>query len=446
MNQITKLEEANIRGLRLIPEASRHYPNGRLAAHVLGFVGIDNKGLLGLESSFDAVLSGEKASVVLAKDARGKNLYSTGATPSVPGQSLRLTIDQVIQGYATTALAKGMKDSGSKRGFVIVSDPHTGKILAMVSFPDFDPNSASLSDLETTRNLATNWQFEPGSVIKPLVLALALEQKAVFRQSEYDCEKSGKFEVSPRVFIHDTHPNPLLTPSGILEQSSNICTFKFAQLIGKQGLFDGYANFGLNASFSLPLPGYNRSELPAYNSWSPIKFANISFGQGMLSTGIEMAQAFNTLINGGLLMQPLLVESIQGYDGGIIRQEDPEVLRRVISDETSNIMRELLQASVERGTGKRARVKGQTIGGKTGTTEKIDPQTKSYSSEMRIASFIGFAPVVDPHFSIYVVLDEPSIRPYYGGVWAAPVFAEIAEKTMLYLNVPSLTTWPAPGA
>lgn len=222
----------------------------------------------------------------------------------------------------------------------------------------------------------------------------------------------------------------------VLINSSNVCTYKIANLIGKQGLYDLYRNFSLTSDDnSLPLPGQAFGRIDPAKSWSMIRFANISFGQGFLSSGIELLTAFNSIANGGQLLRPYLIERREDGDGTVIEHRRPQIIRRVLQPETARDVRAILGQVVSHGTGRLARLANYQVAGKTSTAEIYDRQAKSYSRTRRIAGFIGFAPLADPHVTIYVSLFEPSNKPYYGGKWAAPVFAKIAARVLKYLNV-----------
>ena len=451
-----KIMALGVRGIHEITESARYYPGGPAASHLLGYVGLDNRGLHGLELFYDRELRGQSQRIKGAKDARGHRIFTGDdqAEPEVPGHSLHLTLDRVIQEIAEEALRKGAERAGAKGAFALVSDPHTGKILAVANHPSFDPNDVRQLKIDQTRNSALLDQFEPGSIIKPFVIAGALEQKKVSPDQIFDCE-NGSYRVGGVTF-HDDHPAEKLTVAESLVRSSNICTFKIAEIVGRQKFYENYMAFGFNGNLpgainealtpngagesseqNLRAPPWPSGRVSHFEKWLPIRFANIAFGQGMTTTGLEIVQAYGALANGGNLMRPTLVDRIEAADGSMLASFHPEVVRRVVSPEVASAMRNMLARVVtdKHGTGGKAVTASYSVAGKTGTAQKVDPVRRSYSADKRIASFVGFAPVEDPYLVILVVIDEPRERPAYGGLWAAPVFSEIAQKSLKYLNV-----------
>lgn len=439
------ISKLNINGLWEIMEPARYYPAGNAASNLIGYVGIDNSGLLGLEQKYNSTLKGVAAKVIGSQDARGNKIYfnSNKASPEESGNNIHLTIDAAIQEIAQESLNKWVKEADAKGGFVIVNDPHTGKVLAMANAPTFDPNDRSF-DIKKSSNQAISNLFEPGSTMKPFVIASALEKGKVKSDEILDCEKSGRYKVGPKSWISDDHPKEKLSVEDVLVHSSNICAYKVAERIGAQALYDTFKGFGFATEKPiLGLLGENKGRLSDWKDWRPIRFANIAFGQGHIVTGLEMSRAYSVLANGGSLVNLTVVEKITSESGKVISASQTEHLGQIISPETALEIRKTLGRVVTEGTARLASTELFTTGGKTGTAEKVDSETKAYSKTKRVASFAGFAPVLDPHIVIYVVIDEPNKKPYYGGKWAAPVFSEIAEKTLKYLNVapdkPSLT-------
>lgn len=432
-------KDMQIKGVYKITEPSRFYPQGSFAAHLLGFVGTDNTGLMGLEKVFENKIAGMSESAYRLKDARGQLIFlnSEAAHPEQMGFNHFLTIDHVIQEITEKTLYKWTKLSKSKKAFAIVLDPHTGRILAVANQPSFNPNQLHSLKIENTKNLAFTSLFEPGSVTKPMVMAKALELKTISLNEVHNCESSGRFKIAPKQWIHDDHPEGFLSSSQVIAKSSNICIFKIARKMGKERLWRSLKDFGFGETNSqLKFPGINPGRISIYKKWTEIRFANISFGQGFLVSGLEMVQAFSGFANGGNLVSPFVLDRIENDKGQIIYHTAPKT-RRVLSPKTAKDMKEILSKVVTQGTAKRAISKIYSSAGKTGTAEKFDTKTKKYSANKRIANFIGFAPVIDPHILVYIVFDEPQVKPYYGGKWAAPAFKEIIEQTLKYLNVAS---------
>ena len=434
-DEVMNLELA---GLVQISEPARYYPAGNAAAQVLGFIGLDNSGLSGLERQFDKDLKGKAFRVMASKDARGQFIVSesAGAAPERTGNSVYLTIDRVIQEIAEDELAAGVRKTKAKKGFAIVSDPHTGRILAVANYPTFDPNNSRKVTLAEARNTALLDTFEPGSVVKPFVIAHAIDIKSTTPNEEHDCDH-GAMRIG-RHTIHDDHAAASLTTAQTLIRSSNICTYKIANKMGKEATYHALKDFGFSTHNGLiGFPGETVGYISDFRKWATIRFANVAFGHGFAVTGLELVQAMGALANGGHLMKPVLVERVISSDGLVVSSTPTQVIREAVSPSTARTMRGILEQVVsdDEGTGKKAATNLYTVAGKTGTAQKVEPGVKGYAKGKYIGSFIGFSPVQDPHLVIYVLIDEPSGLSYYGGVAAAPVFAGIAERSLKYLNV-----------
>lgn len=428
--------DMNLDGIYHVMEPARYYPAGTSAAPLIGYVGTDNKGLAGLELQFDSDLRGQIIKFTNSRDARGKPIFleSEAAAPEEGGKNIYLTIDNVIQDISEKALAEGVEKARAKAGFVIVSDPHTGRLLAIANFPKSDPNQLSSVRMEGMRNRALTDTFEPGSVVKPIVLGAAIAEHKTTWEEHHFCDngtyKEGKWS------IHDTHPEKELTTEEIIVHSSNICTYKVARRLGPEYIYNNYLKFGFSSHANdVNFPGQMTGRISYWKNWKPVRFANVTFGQGLAVTALELVQSYGAIANGGNLMKPYLVERVESYNGAIIQSNSTQVIRKVFEPDVTKKLRHILEDVVVKGTGKNAILDQYTSGGKTGTTQKIDPVLKKYSTDLRIASFIGLTPVEDPHLVIYVVIDEPGNKPYYGGTWAAPVFKKIAEESLRYLNV-----------
>ncbi|MBI2603849.1 MAG: penicillin-binding protein 2 [Deltaproteobacteria bacterium] len=433
-----KVSSMNIKGLHKLTEPARFYPQGTYGAHLIGFVGTDDTGLFGLERAHEKKLSGASINSLRLKDAKGQPIFlsADSALPQQSGLNIVLTLDSVVQEIAEKALAKWTRLARAKHGFAIVSDPHTGRILALANQPEFDPNKPVGLDVQKTINFAVTGLFEPGSVVKPIVIATAIEKKLVGENDVHTCEKNGRLKIDSNNFIHDDHPKEFLTTTEIIVNSSNICAYKIAKRLGKKALWETYRSFGFDSGNTiLDLPGATAGRISRPESWGELRFANIAFGQGLLVTGLEMVQAFAVFANGGNLIKPYLIERIESDDGNILFSYNTLQKTKVLSPKTVNFMRKALVRVVTEGTGTLAQSDWYTTAGKTGTAEKVDSSTRRYSAEKRIPNFVGFAPVSDPHILVYIALDEPREKPYYGGKWAAPAFSEIVTKTLKYLNV-----------
>ncbi|MEZ4742887.1 MAG: penicillin-binding protein 2 [Bdellovibrionota bacterium] len=433
-----RIQSMDIQGLHQFIEPARFYPGGSNAANLIGYVGIDNKGLLGIEAKYNSFLSGEENKLLLSKDARGRPIFlnSSAAVPQQAGNNIHLTIDQAIQDITEEALKQAVANAQAKGGFAVVSDPYAGKILAIANYPTFNPNNVDGLNLNKTKNQAIANLFEPGSVMKPFVIASAIQKKITNFDSIHNCEKNGRYKIDRHNYIHDDHPKESLTTEEIIIHSSNICTVKIAQKLGNKGLYDSLAQFGFSPVKNLlGLMGEAHGRLSSWKNWRPIRLATISFGQGHLVNGLEIVRAYSALANGGSLVDPYLLERVESEKNNVISTGTNKRSIQLLDPIIAKKMRKVLERVVIEGTAKKAASDDYTTGGKTGTAEKVDPKLGGYSHDKRIASFAGFAPVDDPHIVVYVAIDEPRKKPYYGGLWAAPAFSQIVSQTLKYLNV-----------
>ncbi len=442
--QVTDGEAARVKalglpGLGFAKEPRRFYPQREIAAHVVGLVGTDGHGLDGLERSFEDELSGEHGRREGFRDAKGRKLLTNGVDENAarPGATLTLTIDSTLQYVTEKALEKAVLDAKATAGMAVVLDPRTGEVLSLANWPRFNPNDPKGVSGEAFRNRAVTDVFEPGSTFKAFVIASALDGKVVTEASEFDCEK-GRWAVGRHV-VHDTHPHGVLTPRGILQVSSNICTAKVAQKLGRERLVETYRDFGFGERFGLLLPGEGKGSIPFPRA--EIALATQSFGQGISATALQLAAGYGALANGGVLMRPYLVAKVTDADGVVLLDNQPTPLRRVVSAAAARSVVSMLEAVVEPGgTAQRARLDEYRVAGKTGTAQKVDPIARGYSDK-RIASFIGVVPAEDPRAVILVVIDEPKTD-VYGGLVAAPAFKEIALQAMPHLGAPKSRELP----
>ncbi len=432
-----KVKALKIKGLHILNEPARSYPSGSLAAPLIGLVGTDNQGLAGLESLYEKELAGSPNMATPTKDAKGRLLFlnTTDIKNVHTGSSIVLTIDRAIQQIAEEALAKGVERAGAKSGFAIVADPHTGKLLAVANSPTPPTHRRQRYRGELFRNKAFSDRFEPGSIVKPFLIAQGLETGNLKEDDFFFCE-NGKFKVG-RHTIRDTKKAEWLGLEGILVKSSNICAFKAAQMLGKKELYDGYKKFGFgNPETTAGIRGAAPGRISNPDGWRDIRFANISFGQGFLVSGLEVITAWNVLANGGRYIEPSFVDRIETNSGQVLWQAEPKH-STILSADTTRFVANAALAVVEKSAASNAKSKHYRVAGKSGTTQKANEDGRGYSKDKRIAGFAGFAPFYDPAISVYVSIDEPSQKPYYGNLWAAPVFKEVVEATLKYLNVPS---------
>lgn len=434
------VEAANIPGIFIVKEPKRFYPNGSLAGHLLGFVGMDDKGLEGLESGFEEYLKGNPVKLTWSQDAKRKKLYApNGDAPDVQGDSanLILTIDSRIQHLAEMQLREAVQNKGAKGGVVIVMDTRTGEILAMANEMGFDPNNFSESLAGAGKNKAVTDCFDPGSTFKPFTVAGALEEGAVKETDLINCE-NGNYRVADRV-IHEAKRSRhgLLTVHDVIKYSSNIGAAKIAEKLGKEKFYEYITKFGFGLKTGIDLPGESPGILRPVQKWTKVDATTIAFGQGISVTPIQLIAALSAIANDGVLMKPFVVRAIADKKGEIMRTYRPTVVRRVISSSTSKrltaIMKDVVGA--EDGTGKNARIANMEVAGKTGTAQKFDFARHIYSSQKVRTSFMGFFPADQPQLAILVMLDEPK-RGMWGGVAAAPVFKNIGEQILTCFRNP----------
>jgi len=425
----------NLSGIHFLRENKRFYPNSHLAAHIIGFVGLDSKGLEGIELQHDALLNGKQNVLITERDAMGRGIM-TGGGPYEKEEHYRniiLTIDKQIQHVAETELSHSVQKWGANGGMVIVMDPKTGKILALTSYPFFNPNQFIQYRPRSWRNRAISDVFEPGSMFKAFLAAAVFEEKIVQPTDSFYCE-NGFYTVYDRT-IRDHSKHGWLTFHQVIKVSSNIGAAKAAEKIGKERFYRSLCDFGFGEKTRVGLPGEAKGIVQHPRYWPPITLNTIAFGQGIAVTGIQMATALSAIANGGVLMRPQAVERITNERGEVIQSFQPEAVRRVISEETSRKVIGLLKATTEKGgTGEQAVPQGYEVAGKTGTAQKVDSILGGYSGDKFTSGFMGFAPADEPKIVVLVVIDEPQ-GSTYGGIVAAPVFRAIVEKVLPYLNI-----------
>src|ERR1041385_1528576 len=435
-----KVTALNLPGIHTQLEPKRFYPNGSLAAHVLGYVGLDGQGLGGVEQSYNEKISGEPGQLFLEKDAKGKP-YESYEIAAKPGQSVVLTIDQSIQYIAEQALQDAVQRTRAKSGTVIVLDPRSGDILALANAPTFDPNKVADTKPETRSNWALQNIYEPGSTFKVVAFSAAIEKKLVRPEDHIDCQM-GAITVAGRV-IHDHKRFGLLTIAEALAKSSNVAAIKLGLRVGDATMYDYIKSYGFGSKTGIELPGETSGIVRNVQRWQPSSIGSIAMGQEVGVTPVQMVAAFGALANDGVRIAPHLIREVRNADGAVVYSAQPEQ-RRVISADTAVALRGMLEGVTLNGTAKKAQLDGYSAAGKTGTAQKIDSKTKAYSHTKFVGSFVGFAPVSNPQVAIIVVMDEPA-GAYHGGDVAAPVFREVAEQILPSLGVePDIETKSVP--
>jgi cell division protein FtsI/penicillin-binding protein 2 len=423
----SRLEEMGFAGLGFYPEEQRTYPQGPVAAQVLGFAGTDNEGLEGLERSLERVLGGKPGSQTIVKDPIGRALDVVSTKPETAGQNIRLTIDHQIQANAEAVLRDTVGRFGARSATAIVMDPKTGAILAMAVAPTFNANRFPTTRPDRRRNRAVTDTYEPGSTFKLVTIAAALEEAAVTPSTEFRLPPT--LRVADRV-IRESHTRGTerMTVREIVEYSSNIGTVTIAQRIGEGMLASWIERFGFGRRTGVDFSGESTGFALPLEQWSGSTIGTVPIGHGIAVTPVQMARAYAAIANGGVLVQPHLVERIDG------RPVERRRGKRVVSREVSRQMLSMLRGVVVEGTGTEAAIPGYTVAGKTGTAAKIDSNGR-YSHSRYVASFVGLVPATKPELVIMVMVDEPR-GSIYGGVVAAPAFKQIARFNLQHLEVP----------
>lgn len=431
-----QLRDLKLPGIHYIREHERWYPNGRVAGQVLGFSGTDNEGLEGIERRYNGLIAGDGSYLTMQADGGRRSIGSGRQVFNGRlGKDLYLTIDTQIQFIAEKELAAAVKDAKARAGTALVMDPASGEILALASYPDYDPNAFGQFSASARRNRGVCDTFEPGSTFKLFLIAAALDSGAIRLKDQIDCGR-GSYKVGGKV-IHDHRPLGRLSISDVLKHSSNIGCAKIAQDLGKENFYHYLKKFGFGDKTEIDFDGEGRGLLRPPQRWFAIDLAAISFGQGVTVTALQLAAATSAIVNGGELMRPHLVKKVSDKRNGVEEQRRPYQVRRVIGRDVALALRNIMVTVTDvDGTGSRARVPGFEVGGKTGTAQKVDPVTGTYSVDKRVSSFVGFAPAQDPKLVVLVSLDEPQGKAY-GGLLAAPVFSRIVEQSLRYLHIPA---------
>ncbi len=432
--EVEAVRQLRLPGIEFVAEASRFYPNRTLAAQVIGFTGMDGRGLEGVEFFYDSHLRGTDTSVKVLRDALGNGFQSEPAADTDgSGKNLILTLDQTVQFITETALNEALESTRARSGMAVVMEPKTGALLALAVAPTFNPNAYDDFKKPVWRNRAITDPFEPGSTLKIFVAAAALEFTSLSPQTTFNCE-NGSYRIGKHT-VHDVHRYGVLSLQDIIKFSSNIGAAKIGEKVGPENLHQMLRLFGFGQKTGIDGPSETTGLLMLPKKWANIDTAAISFGHGISVSAVQLITAVSAIANDGVLMKPRIVQAATDKQGQVLQQFPPEEIRRTISRRTAQTLKEILQAAMlPGGTGVQASLEGYTAAGKTGTARKID-DSGQYANDRHVASFIGFAPVENPRIAVLVVIDEPKGQ-IYGGAVAAPVFKKIAQSTLNYLNVP----------
>lgn len=418
-----KVEALDLAGVFVCAEDKRVYPTGALAPQLLGFVGTDNIGLAGLEKEYDELLSGTPGTLEVMSDLSGNRLSTTHVEEAVPGSSITLTIDKDIQFEVEKVLTGVVEQFQANKACAVVIEPHTGEILAMANTPVFDTNEYGSVEEKHRRNWAVTDQYEPGSTFKMVVAAAALQEGLVTPETTFTLGK--EIQVYDRV-VHESHENMPevreLSVTQILAESSNVGAVTLGLELGKDRLVDTIDKFGFTKKLDIDFPGEASGIMP--KKWSGTTIANVPIGQGISVSPLQLAAAYATIANDGVLVQPHLVRDVSSLWA-----------REVVSEQVAADLREMLTETVQDGTGTNARVAGYSVAGKTGTAQKVDEESGTYADDRFMASFVGIVPADDPGLVILVMVDEPTTE-HLGARVAAPAFAKIAELSLRILGIP----------
>ncbi|MCI0353339.1 MAG: penicillin-binding protein 2, partial [Acidobacteriales bacterium] len=439
-----RIRALNLKGIYFQKESKRFYPKQELAAQTLGFVGLDDEGLGGLERAYEPKLRGKPGKVLISMDARRRWFGRVERQPEA-GENLVLTIDEKIQYIAERELDAAVRQTRSAAGTVIVQNPRTGEILALANRPTFNANAFHRSDPRTMKNRAVTDIYEPGSTFKIVTIAGALEERLTTPGEVIDCQM-GSITIGG-LRIRDHKPFGLLNVTQVMAESSDVGAIKLGLRLGEER-FDHYIrSFGFGKQTGIELPGETRGLTKPASRWSKVSIGAISMGQEIGISSLQLVSMISTIANDGIYTPTRVVagttaplRDIAGSNasGGVRTQRvvfRPTDERRVISTLTAVQMKKMLESVVLFGTGKKAILEGYRSAGKTGTAQKIDPATGAYSRTNHIASFAGFAPLNEPAITVAIILDSP-VGPYHGGDVAAPVFARVAQQVLSYMNVP----------
>lgn len=429
--------QLNLHGVFETVEYRRYYPEADVMAHVLGFTNTDDVGQEGIELAFQSTLAGKPGSRRVIKDRRGRVVEDVGSIKAAQvGRDVSLALDSRLQSLAFTELKNAVEQSHAKAGAIVVLDAHTGEVLALANLPSFNPNNRAHLSGAQLRNRAVTDMFEPGSTLKPITIAVALEEGKV-KPGTVIQTAPGTLTIGPAT-IRDAHPEGALTVEQVIQKSSNVGSAKIALSLPPEEMWDMFEEVGFGSEPALGFPGEAAGKVRPYKTWRPIEQATMSFGHGIAVSLIQLAHAYTVFVNDGELI-PL----------SLTKLDAPPVGKRVVSKQTARAVRHMLEMVVQPGgTAPHAQIMGYRVGGKTGTAHKVE--NGGYAHSKYISSFIGFAPASDPKLIIAIMIDEPTTGSYYGGQIAAPVFAKVMAGSLRMLDVPfdaplKPVELPAPG-
>ncbi|MEQ6435630.1 penicillin-binding protein 2 [Comamonas sp. w2-DMI] len=416
-----KILALNVKGIYNRKEYKRQYPEGEAAAHVVGFTNVEDHGQEGMELAFDKELAGKPGSRRVIKDRLGRVVEGVGEeVPPQDGQDIQLSIDSKVQYYAFQKLKEQVLAQKAKAGSVVVMDAHTGELLALANYPTYDPGHRKNLTGEQLRNRAITDTFEPGSTMKPITIALALET-GKFKPTTIVDTTPGRINVTGST-ISDTHNYGVLTVAGVIQKSSNVGTTKISQQLSAQSMWETYSAVGFGQKPQIAFPGAASGRLRPYKTWRPVEQATMSYGYGLSASLLQMARSYTTFANGGRVIPATM-----------LRINEAPIGVPVFSPRTADEVRKMLaMAAGPGGTGQKAQTVGYSVGGKSGTARK--QQGKGYAAGKYRAWFTGMAPIENPRIIVAVMVDEPQLS-IYGGTVAAPVFSDVVQQTLRLMGV-----------
>jgi len=423
--KVKSILDEKITGLVIERKSRRSYPHSNVAAQIIGFTDVDDIGLIGVEKEYNKQLSGKHGWVVKQVNGKGRSQYKTSFPMKAPidGANLQLTIDLEYQSILEEELGRRIKEASAKSAMGILMNPQTGAILAMASLPSYDPNNPMSSPIENQKNKIITDQFEPGSIYKVVAATAAIATNTVSLYDEFFCE-DGQYTIAGKT-ISDHEKFGLLTFPQIIAHSSNVGTIKIAQKLGKDSLYKFSRDFGFGNMTGINFPGETKGVLRKTKEWSEISLAEISIGYEVAVSALQMASAYSAIANGRFLLKPRLVKQILSYNGKIIFEEKPEVIRKIAEPITMNSLKSILTQVVQKGTGTKAGIKGWSVAGKTGTAHKV---IDGAYTDKYISNFAGFFPANNPQIVGVIILDEPKYGLHWGGYGAAPVFRRVMQR------------------
>ena len=432
IEETQRIRDMKLTGIGFVPDIKRFYPEGSLASHIIGFVGVDNNGLEGVEKSYDKYLSAVSERVSVIRDARG-NVLSEGMSKEIKGNNVILTIDEGLQYIVEKNLDDAVERWKAASATVIMMEPHTGEVLAMASRPTYDLNDPAEVTPAKRRNRAVTDCYEPGSTFKIVVGTAALEEGIVTPDTRFDCS-AGYIEIAGRK-IKDAERHGVLTFKEVIQKSSNVGTIKIGLNLGREKIYSYIRKFGFGEKTEFDLGGEASGWIRPPDRWSGTSVGAIPIGQEVAVTPLQVLRAYSVIANGGFLVRPHVVSAISSPAGAVIYKAATES-QRIISEKNVKTFKNILKTVTEEGgTATGAAIDGNEVAGKTGTAQLFDPKTKRYSKDKYVSSFVGFVPADDPRIAMIVVIHEPK-GAIYGGLVAGPVFKQIANESLSYLSVP----------